>query len=129
MSELKPCPFCGWNYAESAWNEFGDQYWVCDQCGATSGTVNSMWDWNTRPIEDALNARIEELEHDLINKEIEYTDLWDDALAFQSRIAELEAFIDQLIEVGDAVINAEPMWIAEEDKWETLVKDWKERKE
>ena len=36
-------------------------------------------------------ARIAELEHDLTNKEIEYTDLWNDALAFQSRIAELEA--------------------------------------
>lgn len=47
----------------------------------------------------------------------------------QSRITELKEFIDQLIEVGDAVINAEPMWIAEEDKWETLVKDWKEREE
>ena len=38
-----------------------------------------------------LESRIEELEHDLTNKEIEYTDLWDDALAFQARIAELEA--------------------------------------
>ena len=47
--------------------------------------------WNTRPIEDALTARIAELEQDLSNKETEYTDLWDDALAFQSRIAELEA--------------------------------------
>lgn len=38
-----------------------------------------------------LTARIAELEKDLSNKEIEYTDLWDDALALQSRIAELEA--------------------------------------
>ena len=48
-------------------------------------------DWNTRPIEDALQSRIAELEKDLSNKEIEYTDLWDDALALQARIAELEA--------------------------------------
>ena len=44
-------------------------------------------------IPDYLNkydARIAELEHELSNKEIEYTDLWDDALALQSRIAELE---------------------------------------
>jgi hypothetical protein len=40
---------------------------------------------------ELLEKRIAELEHDLTNKEIEYTDLWDDALAFQSRIAELEA--------------------------------------
>ena len=38
-----------------------------------------------------LVARIAELEKDLSNKEIEYTDLWDDALALQARIAELEA--------------------------------------
>ena len=43
-----------------------------------------------------LTARIAELEHDLTNKEIEYTDLWNDALAFQSRIAELEAEIERL---------------------------------
>ena len=74
-----------------------------------------------------LEEYIADLEQDLSNKEIEYTDLWDDALAFQARIAELEAVIDQLIEAGNAVVNAEPMWIAEEDKWETLVKDWKKR--
>ena len=38
-----------------------------------------------------LETYIAELEHDLANKEIEYTDLWNDALALQSRIAELEA--------------------------------------
>lgn len=37
-----------------------------------------------------LVARIAELEHDLSNKEIEYTDLWDDMLEMQARIAELE---------------------------------------
>ena len=40
---------------------------------------------------ELLNARIAELEHDLSNKEIEYTDLWDDMLEMHSRIAELEA--------------------------------------
>lgn len=39
---------------------------------------------------DRLTARIAELEQYLSNKETEYTDLWDDALAFQARIAELE---------------------------------------
>ena len=34
--------------------------------------------------------RIAELEQDLSNKETEYTDLWDDALALYARIAELE---------------------------------------
>lgn len=65
MSELKPCPFCGWEFAEHAWNEFGEEYRVCDQCGASSGTVDSKWDWQSRPIEDALRKRIAELEGEI----------------------------------------------------------------
>ena len=38
-----------------------------------------------------LKEFVAELEHDLSNKEIEYTDLWDDMLEMQSRIAEFEA--------------------------------------
>ena len=64
MSEksiLKPCPFCGGNNAEHVWGgEFGDEYWVCDQCGASSGNVDSKWNWQSRPLEDALRARAEE---------------------------------------------------------------------
>ena len=51
------------------------------------------------------DTRIAELEKDLSNKEIEYTDLWDDALALQSRIAELEALVEQLIWVGNDLID------------------------
>jgi len=60
--EMKNCPFCGWDYAEHAWNEFGEEYWVCDNCGASSGTVDSKWNWQTRPIEDALRERAERAE-------------------------------------------------------------------
>ena len=57
--------------------------------------------------------RIAELEHDLTNKEIEYTDLWDDALAFQARIAELESLVEQLIWVGNDLLvsNTNPVTI------------------
>jgi len=89
--ELRPCPFCG----EPA----DDRYNRLAKCSNKSCLMNH-WvddedffiddDWNTRPIEDALQSRIAELEKDLSNKEIEYTDLWDDALALQARIAELE---------------------------------------
>ena len=61
MSELKPCPFCGMNYAENAWDECGSEYWVCEFCGAASGTARDEYGWNTRPIEDTLNKRIAEL--------------------------------------------------------------------
>jgi len=54
MSELKPCPFCG---EPVVFNKFAEKV-VCEDCGAT---IYSDY-WNTRPIEDALNARIAELE-------------------------------------------------------------------
>lgn len=63
--ELRPCPFCGLKYAEHSWDEFGAEYWVCDHCGASSGTIDPTWSWQTRPIEDALNARIAELEAEI----------------------------------------------------------------
>ena len=61
MGELKLCPFCGMNYAENAWDECGSEYWVCEFCGAASGTARDEYGWNTRPIEDTLNKRIAEL--------------------------------------------------------------------
>ena len=82
--ELRPCPFCG---GTNICTEKSINLNYCDSCSAEANIEH----WNTRPIEDALQSRIAELEKDLSNKEIEYTDLWDDALALQARIAELEA--------------------------------------
>lgn len=115
MDELKACPFCGSSnttldyYEISCPQELGTIV-VCNDCGASA---KSIVDWNNRPIEDALNARIAELEQDLSNKETEYTDLWDDALAFQSRIAELESLVEQLIWVGNDLLvsNTNPVTI------------------
>ena len=95
MSELKPCPFCGEIPKVNDWTLKGitDKRCFCDneKCPVYLSKTIAIDDWNTRPIEDALQSRIAELEKDLSNKEIEYTDLWDDALALQARIAELEA--------------------------------------
>ena len=61
--ELKLCPFCGSSnttldyYEISCPQELGTIV-ICKDCGASS----TRWSWNTRPIEDALNARIAELE-------------------------------------------------------------------
>ena len=57
MSELKPCPFCG-GEAELCYSEVDT---FCRKCNVMQETEL----WNTRPIEDALNARITELEQEL----------------------------------------------------------------
>ena len=75
-----------------------------------------------------LEEYIADLEQDLSNKEIEYTDLWDDALALQSRIAELEAFVDQLIEVGQMIAECSE-YESGRIEWEALVDNRKEREE
>ena len=75
MSELKPCPFCG---SEVQDDERGEKYpkkspmggWIihCECCGASLSQFRKSGkdeiSWNTRPIEDALRARIAELEAD-----------------------------------------------------------------
>ena len=75
MSELKPCPFCG---AEVQDDERGEKYprkspmggWIihCECCGASLSQFRKSGkgeiSWNTRPIEDALTARIAELEEE-----------------------------------------------------------------
>ena len=66
--ELKPCPFCG------AMPTKLNSGYTCSTlgCALQENTVSAKA-WNNRPIEDALTARI----------------------------AELEGFIDRLIEAGD----------------------------
>ena len=59
-----------------------------------------------------------EADYEISNREL---------LVKQVEIAELEGFIGQLIKAGNAMSNAHSMWVAEEDKWDALVKDWEER--
>lgn len=54
---LKPCPFCG-GEAELCYSEVDT---FCRKCNVMQETEL----WNTRPIEDALNARIAELEAEI----------------------------------------------------------------
>ena len=101
--ELRPCPFCGEmpitenNFAACANKSCPtyDNYW-------TNPQILTIEHWNTRPIEDALRARI----------------------------VRLKAFIDQLIEAGESMslavecenqIEANAYY-----SWKELVKDWKE---
>lgn len=64
MSELKRCPFCGKEQQPDVPGDgnvpYVNQSRMCDWCGCCVGS-----NWNTRPIEDALQHRIEELEAEL----------------------------------------------------------------
>ena len=63
MGEIKPCPFCG-STDIKLHDEISHAVW-CQECFAEMPSIDiesAVELWNTRPIEDALNARIAELE-------------------------------------------------------------------
>ena len=110
MSELKPCPFCGKEPAIHA------NFAICvnDDCEQSDYWTGLEVDtWNTRPIEDALNARI----------------------------AELEAVIDKLIEAGrplrdyailvsfDHPMGDGQMALNDKSAWDALVTEWQKERE
>ena len=63
MSKLKPCPFCGKkrHLRFEPFEGSTDTGIVVCICGASYTTIEQGADWNTRPIEDNLIARIAEL--------------------------------------------------------------------
>jgi hypothetical protein len=81
--ELKPCPFCGGMPKVNDWTLKGitDKRCFCDneKCPVYLSKTIAIDDWNTRPIEDALNARIAELEaHIAALEEAAEIEEWDD---------------------------------------------------
>ena len=108
MINLKPCPFCG--------QELPIHYTVmqnryvslisCPDCNASVVSNKFLSDrdalaiWQTRPIEDALNKRI----------------------------AELELIIDKLVEGIDSLTSEFPLEIEYVEAVE-IAKDWKECEE
>ncbi len=70
--ELRPCPFCGGKAITATFLDYDDlEYMPLDTIEPevtceNERCINGWWlspnDWNTRPIEDALRARIAELE-------------------------------------------------------------------
>ena len=102
MSELKPCPFCGSeDVVRLSHNDRADIE-RCRNCNLSIIVPLGITMWNTRPIEDALNARI----------------------------TELKAVIDQLIEAGEkmftAVIAAADPYDEGMREWDKIVNEWKE---
>ncbi len=65
--ELKPCPFCGETRLTIEDNQkVQDVHVLCKDCGAKTSFDGIRYDvagrWNVRPVENALQKRIEELE-------------------------------------------------------------------
>jgi Zn-finger protein len=93
-NELCPCPFCDVNEWKYQSHFSGTTIYQCEKCG----TIVEEWVINIRPIEDALNARIAELERDKkalrgIEENLrEHIDIGTRQLSVATaRIAELEA--------------------------------------
>lgn len=77
---IKPCPFCGGDahaYEDDSSDYRSHWQWlvICDDkvnCWADSGyhdcktEAEAIGWWNNRPIEDALCARVAELEHEIL---------------------------------------------------------------
>ena len=66
-NELKPCPFCGeTRLTIEDKQDARDVHVLCKDCGAKTSFDGIRYDvagrWNIRPVEHALQKRIEELE-------------------------------------------------------------------
>ena len=100
MINLKPCPFCGSEQPQDSKDDGNVPYefGMSRSCNSCSAAVNLGW--NTRPIEDALTARI----------------------------AELKPIIDKLVEGIDSLTSGFPLEIEYVEAVE-IAKDWKKGRE
>ena len=90
--ELRPCPFCNIPPASKTSKIDGKEYYSCFNADCPNVSWFTADEWNTRPIEDALNARIAELE----------CQLEDWAEGFVVLIAELEEEVTKGNELQDS---------------------------
>ena len=94
--ELKPCPFCGSTETRTNYALLPEV--ICLGCDATIDTGYEMDDaiklWNTRPIEDALQARIAELEWN-------NSELTDENAELTLRVTEMETELNLLKQERD----------------------------
>ena len=117
MSELKPCPFCGEMPKVNTWTMLGitESRCFCDneKCPVYLSKTIAIDDWNTRPIEDALQKRAERA----------------------------EATVEKLIEAGGALCDYAilvsfdhpmgdgQMALNDKSAWDALVTEWQKERE
>lgn len=102
MSEkLIPCPICGSeNTVRLPYNDHADIE-RCKNCNLTIIVPFGYTMWNTRPIEDALNARIIEVTHLYLQTKDAFNLVTEVLLKQDARIAKLEEKLAELVEVGN----------------------------
>ena len=94
--ELKACPFCGGNNLSAYLSNQGSSIVYCINCYEdNNGLSRDIVGWNTRPLEDELQARITELE-DVLE---EIKDLAMET--FGSRMVMIADLVDKVLEVKD----------------------------
>ena len=122
MNKLKQCPFCNGDAYEGDYTHEngGDWYFVkCDMCCARSDEYHAQEvaniEWNSRPIEEALRAEIEQLKAE--NAELKLIDeavtgrvkeLAMDLLVEKARTMRLKDDIARMHEAIDNVLRGFP---------------------
>lgn len=114
LNELKPCPFCSGKAEEDT--SIGGV--VCENYCTNPNTFDGgggVWttDWNTRPIEDALNARIIELENLVEVQRDDNCHLADMCRERDDRIAKLEIALAEALpyEISEKIRKGEGTYI------------------
>ncbi len=128
MSEAKACPFCGEPAEKLEGVELGYDYplYGCIEpdCPCSEMPFVRLEEWDDRPIEDALNARIAKLVNLVEVQHDDNCHLADMCRQRDASIAELEATIDQLIAAGESLTRVAE-WryanLTELLAWDTLV--------
>lgn len=118
--ELKPCPFCG---KEMTMNNFFSCDGYPQACGCWEKTTSgdaSLSVWNTRPIEDALQACIDALEAE--NAELKEAQAWHPA----SEPPDCDKFV-----LVAKKVKGRKYWLAEElylsdGGFDDIVTHWRE---
>jgi len=106
MSEIKdekpkPCPFCGGDNIQYVVRDVCDKMrYECQDCESHSGyggycDEEELDIWNTRPTEDALRARITELEESLHGADRQKAELEGIINSLNNAFAELPDFLSE----------------------------------